>query len=166
MNNQEFNAHADQWRMPWIVPSVQKVKASGFQVALDRCEAKGGVVAQPETVGYIALTTGHGVCRKTSCFNQKFSIQHAETSGASMGWDSRNSFMETVDFPEHFDEDTIVAVASKSTRNGIDGGWMRVLEANARHVKVVVDEDTTNDGERGHTSEDVSVLAFSEAFVF
>jgi hypothetical protein len=166
MNNQEFNTHADQWRQPWIVPSVQKVKASGFQVALDRCESKGGVVAQPETVGYIALTPGHGVCRKTSCFNQKFSIQHAETSGKDMGWDNQDSNLETVEFPEHFDANTIVAVASKSTRNGIDGGWMRVLEANAHHVVVAVDEDTTNDGERKHTSEDVSVLAFSEAFVF
>lgn len=153
-------------RMPWIVPAVKNLGNTSFKLSLDRCEAQGGAVALEETIGYIALTPGHGVCKKTSCYNAEFSVQHALTSGHNMGWDDRDSNLETVTFPEHFDNDNVIAVASKATRNGIDGGWMRIVDANRREVKVIVDEDTSNDADRSHTSEDVAVVAFSQAFVF
>jgi hypothetical protein len=165
MNNQDIDAHVSL-RQPWLVPAVTGLSTTGFKVSLDRCEARPGLVSQPEEIGYIAVTPGHGVCEKTSCYHAKFSVQHAETSGRDMGWDDRESNLEAVAFPEHFDNDNVIAVAGKSTRNGDNGGWMRIVSTSAHSVNVIVDEDTSNDEERHHISEDVGVFAFSEPFVF
>lgn len=165
MNNQEVKTET-VLRQPWVVPAVKSLKAGGFKLSMDRCEAQGGIVAAPEKLGYIAVTAGHGVCKKTSCYNAKFNFAHGMTSGKNMGWDDRDSNLEVVSFHEHFDDDGIIAVASKSTRAGNNGGWMRILKVNRKEVTVVVDEDTSTDSERSHISEDVGVLAFSESFVF
>jgi len=165
MNNQELG-DVPSLRMPWIVPAVTGLTETGFSVALDRCEAEGGIVSQAEDIGYIAITSGHGVCRKTSCFNAKFIVQHAVTSGHDMGWDDKETNLEVVHFTEHFEDNNVIAVASKSTRNGNNGGWMRILDVNAHGVTVAVDEDTSLDEERAHLSEDVGVIAFSEPFAF
>jgi hypothetical protein len=165
MNNQDI-ATVVSLRQPWLVPAVKGLSGTGFQVSLDRCEAKTGVVSQPEEIGFIAITPGHGVCEKTSCYHAKFSVQHAETSGKDMGWDDRDSNLEAVVFPEHFDNNNVIAVASKSTRAGNNGGWMRLMSTTAHSVSLFVDEDTSNDEERAHISEDVGVIAFSEPFVF
>jgi len=165
MNNQDI-ASVVSLRQPWLVPAVQKLSGTGFQVSLDRCEAKTGVVSQPEEIGWISITPGHGVCEKTSCYHAKFAVQHGETSGKNMGWDDRDSNLEAVVFPEHFDNNNVIAVAGKSTRNGNNGGWMRLVSTTAHSVSLFVDEDTSNDEERSHISEDVGVIAFSEPFVF
>jgi hypothetical protein len=151
---------------PWMVPAVTGLSETGFAVALDRCEAGVGLVSQPEEIGYIAITAGVGTCKKSSCYHAKFSVQHAKTSGKNMGWDDKSSNLEAVVFPEHFAHDNVIAVASKVTRNGQDGGWIRLVSADAHKVEVVVDEDTTNDSERKHIAEDVAVIAFSQPFVF
>jgi len=165
MNNQELGSSVSL-RLPWLVPAVTGLSMTGFKISLDRCEATPGAVSQPEEIGYIALTPGHGVCAKSSCYHAKFSIQHALTSGADMGWDDRESNLEAVTFPEHFENNNVIAVASKSTRAGNNGGWMRIASTDAHAVKLFVDEDTSNDEERLHISEDVAVIAFSEPFVF
>jgi hypothetical protein len=173
MNNQEVDLAAPRddtapaLRKPWMVPAVKKLKTGSVKLALDRCEAKGGVVLQTETMGWIAITPGAGTCKKTSCWNSQFSVQHALTSGAPMGWDDKESNLEQVAFQEEFKQDDVIAVASKSTRAGNNGGWMRVLKADKTSVTVVVDEDTSKDNERKHISEDVGVIAFSgKTFVF
>jgi len=165
MNNQDI-ATVVSLRQPWLVPAVTGLSATGFQVSLDRCEAKTGVVSLPEEIGFIAITPGHGVCEKTSCYHAKFSVQHAETSGKNMGWDDRDSNLEAVVFPEHFDNNNVIAVASKATRAGDNGGWMRLVSTTAHSVSLFVDEDTSNDEERSHISEAVGLIAFSEPFVF
>jgi hypothetical protein len=165
MANQELT-NTVALRMPWMVPAVKSLTAAGFQASLDRCEAVGGTVSMPEEIGYIAFSAGHGECRKSSCFHARFSAQHAVTSGKNMGWDDTENSMEVVSFPEHFADNNVIAVASKSTRNGNNGGWMRLLHTSHKDVTVVVDEDISNDAERSHVSEDIGVVAFSEPFVF
>jgi MSHA biogenesis protein MshQ len=165
MNNQDVSGGA-VLRQPWVVPAVKKVKAKGFKLSMDRCEAAGGTVAAAETLGYIAVTPGVGQCKKTSCYDEKFAVQHALTSGKNMGWDDRESNLEVVSFQENFASNNVIAVASMNTRNGNNGGWMRVLSASKSSVTVVVDEDTSKDEERKHISEDVGLMAFSGAFVF
>jgi hypothetical protein len=165
MHNQDVESEA-VLRQPWIVPAVKKLNKNSFKLSMDRCEAKGGTVAVPEKLGYIAVTPGHGKCKKTSCYGSTFSVQHAETSGKDMGWDDRDSNLEVVSFHEHFENNNVIAVASKSTRAGNNGGWMRILSVSKKSVTVVVDEDTSNDKERKHISEDVGVFAFSGSFVF
>jgi hypothetical protein len=169
MNNQNVEQEA-VLRQPWIVPAVKQLKCKdnglcSFKLSMDRCEAQGGAVAAPETMGFIAVTPGEGTCKKTSCYNDRFAFQHALTSGKNMGWDDRASNLEVVSFPEHFEDNNVVAVASKSTRAGNNGGWMRILQLNKKQVTVVVDEDTSRDSERAHLSEDVGIAAFSGSFV-
>lgn len=157
-NNQEI-ANEVALKMPWVVPAVSSPQKESFKIALDRCEAPHGVVLEPEQIGYIAISSGSGVCKKTSCWNAKFSVQHAMTSGHDMGWDDRDSNLEAVTFHEHFDNNNVIAVAGKVTRNGNNGGWIRIHSVDATRVSVFVDEDTSNDGERHHISEDVAVVA-------
>ena len=57
------------------------------------------------------------------------------------------------------------AVVSMSKRWGGDGGWARLLRVGASFVDVAIDEDVNCDSERMHTNEEVSVVAFSTAFI-
>jgi len=58
-----------------------------------------------------------------------------------------------------------LVVAAQSSRNGGDGGWVRLHSVTSSEGKFVIDEDTACDTERMHTTEQVSVLAWSKAFV-
>jgi len=159
-NNQDLGASVTQ-KKPWLVAAVKDLTEHGFKVSLDRCEAKDGTaVTEEEEIGYIALSQGSGEVEGV-----KYSVKHALSSGKDMGWDNQdNKLMETVEF--HEDMPDAIAVAAMVTRNGGDGGWLRVLSQTASSIEVVVDEDTTNDDERRHTAEDVGMAAFSGPLSF
>lgn len=62
-----------------------------------------------------------------------------------------------------------LVVASQSTRRPSrtdDGGWARVMGSSPSTVDVAIDEDKSCDKERGHGTEQVSVVAFDRAGTF
>jgi hypothetical protein len=156
-NNQHLGASVTL-KKPWMVVSIDGLSKQGFRVTLDRCEAKdGAAVNEAEEIGYIALSSANGMIGGV-----KYSVQHAETSGQNMGLTDANK--EAVTF--HEDMPDAIAIASKATRKGGDGGWLRLLSQTADSVTVFVDEDTTKDAERAHMTEDVGLAAFSAPFSF
>lgn len=57
-----------------------------------------------------------------------------------------------------------MVVATKTTRNGGDGGWLRRCDLDGAHVGLVVDEDKANDAEREHAAEQAGIVVFSRPF--
>jgi hypothetical protein len=55
-------------------------------------------------------------------------------------------------------------VATKNTRAGVDGGWLRRRDIATDSISLVIDEDRATDSDRSHTTEVAGVLLFSEPF--
>ncbi|NPA76426.1 MAG: hypothetical protein GXN93_01580, partial [Candidatus Diapherotrites archaeon] len=70
----------------------------------------------------------------------------------------------TVEFQSGLFEDPPLVVASKNTRRGSDGGWLRRGSLSSDSVYLSVDEDLDSDNERGHVAEAVGLAAFSAPF--
>jgi MSHA biogenesis protein MshQ len=161
-NNQALSSEAGAViKSPWLVVAMKDVTQHGAKVSLDRCEVKDDTaVEKAEEVGYIAITEGSG-----DVDGVKFSVKHATTSESNMGWDdAQDGVLESVEFHEEIP--AALVVASKSSRDGTDGGWARIYKQDESSVQVVVDEDTSNDEERHHVPEDVSVAVFSAPFSY
>jgi len=57
-----------------------------------------------------------------------------------------------------------IAVATKNTHNGGDGGWLRRCDLTSNGIGLIVDEDQDQDGERNHAAENAGIVAFSRSF--
>ena len=57
-----------------------------------------------------------------------------------------------------------LVLAQQVTRNGGDGGWVRLQSATAGGASVFIQEDVFGDSDTNHTDEEVALLAFAEAF--
>ncbi|MEO0880296.1 MAG: hypothetical protein AAFY22_11370, partial [Pseudomonadota bacterium] len=82
------------------------------------------------------------------------------TGATIAGWD--NGCFTAAFSPTAFANARVVA--TKSSRFGADGGWLRRCSLNATEVGLQVDEDVSNDPERAHTNEIAAILAFSGSF--
>ncbi|KHT53237.1 agglutinin biogenesis protein MshQ [Alteromonas macleodii] len=138
-----------------------KYEAPSYFMALEASETDYAPVTRNETVAYMATTEG---------FNRRFFddngievVWEADFADVRIqGWDDgcfRN------DFKNNYTQTPLVA-ASKISRNGGDGGWLRSCGVNKNRLGLRVDEDRSLDSERNHTEEDASILAMTSEFVF
>lgn len=145
---------------PWLTSALKGGTTSSIQLALDRSEVNAGSVDSEETIGYIALTTGSGKSGDLS-----YSVQTGKTGGSRTGWDDvEDNTVNTIKFHEPMSNP--LAVASKVTRDGGNGGWLRQVRLTDSDILVVVDEDTYSDEEREHIDEEIALAAFSKGFTF
>ena len=171
------NANSNPWLTTTINsnPSgVSSISTTGFEVALERAETGSGNVATAETIGYLAMTSGHGSIASVAGFtiNGGGSVEFDAGISADVirGWTEEDAGGDgggnAVSFTAPFTSAPDVVVASMATRDGADGGWLRgnVSTITATGLRIAVDEDTANDGERGHTTERASIVAFGTAF--
>ena len=105
----------------------------------------------PEVYGWIALEGG-------AFRNNNITILATTTPQSVTGWNDVPWYQ--VLFPYQTFADTPGIVASKQTRFGADGGWVRYDNVSAESVQFVIDE--RDGGNRTHTAEVVGYLAFSE----
>jgi len=163
-----------QWA-PFVKPAVTDVSTSGARVILDKSEA-GGTVTQPEQIGWIAVEAGSHCDDDGYCFAAR-SFQANQGANVWTGWsdywcveDPGCTPTTDVTVPSYpFSDDpafslgtsTPIVVGCLNTRNGNNGGWMRLVDATDKNVQVVVDEDTVQDAERDHIEERLSIMAFS-----
>lgn len=132
--------------------------ATSVQVSLDRAEDSSGTVI-PESIGWIAFP---------STDNGSF----LDVADNSISWDARSTIDNIVGWGNGcrtypFSAATWVnarVLASKNTRNGVDGGWLRRCSLSGTQIGLVIDEDQANDDERNHTTEAASLLSFSDSF--
>ncbi|WP_334014481.1 H-type lectin domain-containing protein [Alteromonas sp. S167] len=143
-----------------LVPPVPQLNEAYF-IALEASETFYQEVTRNETIAYMATTAGSG----RSFFDDnglqvEWEAHFAET--LIEGWDDgcfRN------DFKNKYNQTPLVA-ASKITRNGQDGGWLRSCGINNNRIGLRVDEDRSLDSERNHTAEEASIIAMTSEFVF
>lgn len=157
MNNETRNVPS-QTSQPWMTASVQNITSNGFDLSLERSESNAGSITTTEQVGVLALqnTTGGSF---TDDNGNAISWEAFITGQTIDGWDDSGA---NIAFNNTYSSAPL-AVASKATRNGGDGGWLRRGSISSSQINLLVDEDTANDSERNHTTERASLAAFSEA---
>ena len=140
-------------------PTVSTEQA--YFIALEASETEFSPVTRSETVAYMATTEG---------FDRRF----FDDNGVEVVWEA--SFAETKirgwsdgcfrnNFKNNYSQTPLVA-ASKISRNGTDGGWLRSCGLDRNRLGLRVDEDRSRDNERNHDPEDASILAMTSEFVF
>ncbi|MCG8459658.1 MAG: C25 family cysteine peptidase, partial [Holophagales bacterium] len=82
------------------------------------------------------------------------------TGNVADGWDDGCNAGEGIGFSCTYSAAPVV-IASKASRDGDNGGWLRRCLLDATEARFHVDEDACRDGERSHIDEQVSVVAFA-----
>ncbi|WP_420207616.1 DUF6701 domain-containing protein [Alteromonas gracilis] len=138
-----------------------KYEAPSYYIALEASETDYEPVTRPETVAYMATTEG---------FDRRF----IDDSGVEVVWEADFADVRIQgwsdgcfrnNFKNNYAQTPLVA-ASKISRNGQDGGWLRSCSVSNTRLGLRVDEDRSLDSERNHAEEDASILAMTSEFVF
>ncbi len=151
----------DAVSQPWITTVIKGVGSSGFDIAMERSETTSGSVTNDETIAYLVMDSGlnGGNHYFGSSDATKIEYETIRSSDFIQGWDDGDY---RVDFAKTY-HDPIV-VATKNTRDGVDGGWLRRGDIHDDYITLQVDEDKAVDGERSHTTERAGIILFSDPF--
>lgn len=155
----------------WLT-SVSQPYSGGIQLNLDvsevysnksnnrRCEPENDKLLDDETIGYLAVEPGTGtLVLDGENVHYQFGTALTHSSGGSVRslaeqcayYTSLSGFVNPPTF-----------VAGKDSRLGGDGGWLRRCHLSATQVSMVNDEDTYQDLERIHRSEDYGFVALEK----
>jgi len=143
---------------PFLTVALRNTTSSSVQIALERSEVAAGTVVA-EDVGWIAFPNGTAGDFITE-------------SGDVINWESRRTSDTIVGFDDQCTLHTFASstfsnarlIATKITRFGNNGGWLRRCNQTSTQIGLLVDEDIANDPERNHVGEVASILAFSDSF--
>lgn len=143
---------------PLLSVALRNPTTNSTQVAIERSEVSAGSVIN-ETIGYIAFpTSSAGNFEDTT--NTTINWNASTSSDTIVGWD--NNCVTHTFSTSAFSSARVVA--TKNSRDGSDGGWLRRCSLTSTSIGLQVDEDVANDIERAHTNEIVGVIAFSQSF--
>lgn len=156
--NSETAADLSVPSTPWLTVVMINPSDVDFEVALERSEVAGGTV-QTETIGYVAIVSGSsGSFLDTGDVTTSYAA--STTADNIVGNDNgcRTHVFSSASFAQPR------VVASKLSRDGGDGGWLRQCSLSGTEIGLFVEEDIANDSERAHTTEIAGVVAFSRSF--
>jgi len=143
---------------PWMVTAVTALGAGSATVAIDRAESISGSLTLPETIAYfLSQDTANETLTATD--GGTVDYETFITPDNIFGFDDgcfNNNFADSYASPH--------AIATQSTRDGNNGGWVRRCALSGTQIGLTIDEDQSNDSERTHTTEEASVFVFSRAF--
>lgn len=156
--NSEPGIAPDIPSQPWLTVSILNPAASSAEFALERSEVDEGTVVA-ETIGFIAAEAG-------------VSGTFAALGGAPISWSATRSPDTIVGITQSCTNITYASsafsaprvVATKNTRDGADGGWLRQCALSGTSIGLAIQEDISNDSESNHTTEAAGILAFSDSF--
>ncbi len=138
----------------FLTASQYGVTAGQFTCAIEVPDGETREPAAPEVFGWVALDAG-------MFGNNDLDLVAATTSTLVTGWTDIPWYAEAFDFDTFMGDPLILA--SKQTRNGAEGGWVRYEVAAPTSTSFAIDE--RDDGERTHTNERVGYLATSDVGV-
>lgn len=160
------NRYSDDNKTKWMTGYAGHVTVNGFKLALDVSGVKNYSLANDEDVAFVA-GLGSGYVN-----GKRFWLGSSETKGTS------GSAKEKIFDPVIIgcrDGYTSIAdagfrtppilVATKNSRNGGDGGWLRRCDVQKDKVAFIVEEDMDSDKERGHKSELAAFFMFETDIV-
>ncbi len=157
-DNSESGAPPGGPSQPWLTVVVENPTNTTASIALERSEVAAGVVST-ERIGWIAFPDlGTGAFAAIDGENVEW--RASQTADVIVGFD--NSCVSQTFSPTAWPDARVVA--TKNSRDGGDGGWLRRCALTSTTIGLVVDEDVANDTERAHTTEIAGVLAFSRSF--
>lgn len=153
----------------WLT-SISEFNSDGIGVAVEASEVRidnscqnqndDSPLDNAEAIGYLAIepATSNGI----GAF-----VQNGQQIYYQFGKDIKTTHLENSTLAQQCEFDSSLRdfihpptlVASKTSRNGPDGGWLRRCQLTANKVSVVNDEDTYNDSERIHIAENYSFVA-------
>lgn len=144
----------------WVTEILRNVTAGQFQAALENGELSAPARhTGAETLGWAAVESGVSGILGDSGDNDFESLL---TGDNVAGHDNNNTTGYLYNFARSFDQVPLV-LTDQQKRDGNNGGWTMIRSVTVNRVGVHVDEDQEGDGERSHTSEDVSVFALERA---
>lgn len=150
----------NEYLLPFLTIAA-KYEAPSYYIALEASETEFEPVMRTETVAYMATTEGFD--RRFFDDNGIEVVWEADFADVRIqGW-SDGCFRNN--FKNNYAQTPLVA-ASKISRNGQDGGWLRSCGVSNTRLGLRVDEDRSLDSERNHAEEDASILAMTSEFVF
>jgi len=134
----------------FLTASQLLVTADDFACSIEVPDGVATAPSSPEVYGWVAIEGG--------TFDNNFITILATTTGSSItGWE------DTPWYEVLFPYETFTAapgvLASKRSRNGAEGGWARYDNEGADGAQFAMDE--RDNGNRAHTGESLSYLAFS-----
>ncbi len=145
--------------IPFMDVGIRNLGTGTLQTTLERAESTAGSVTSQETIGFIAMDSAANVSFVDALQNS-IVLQSLATPANIQGFDN-GCF--TNNYAAAFSA-TPLAVASATTRNGNNGGWLRRCSESNSAIGLTVDEDIDNDSERNHIGESAGVVAASAAF--
>ncbi len=122
------------------------ITASGFNLTLQEEEAQDGVHGA-ETIGWIAIQAGGDTESGTASVSGDTVTQTVSTFG--LGGTFTNS----------------VVLAETQTLDGPDTANVSIASQSNTDVGVFIDEEQSRDGETGHTTEVVGIIAFEDGLI-
>lgn len=152
----------------WLT-SISRPYNGGMQLNLDtsevysgsgsnrRCQPSGVNSLNDETIAYLAIEPGVGTM---ALGGENVRYQFANTITHQSGTSLTQQCAYTTALTGFDNAPTFVA--GKSSRNGSDGGWLRRCTLTSTLVSVVNDEDTYQDTDRTHVSEDYGFIALEK----
>ena len=157
--NNEQGAVPRFFSKPWLTVACQDLSATSVSISLESAEtARVGTLDSAEEVGYVAMSVGQGSFSAGQAVVQYVAMQTGEVI---KGFDDG---LTTVTLPATFTGLPLV-LGGQTTRNGNNGGWLRLSSTSSSSVTLFIEEDKYCDTERAHIEEDASILAFSQPFV-
>ncbi|MGJ3244036.1 MAG: autotransporter-associated beta strand repeat-containing protein [Opitutales bacterium] len=155
-DNNETGAPPGDPSDPWVTTHNRNLGTSSFETSLGRAETGAGNLSVDERMGYILFEESFG--------------SFTDDSASTVYWDAFNSANTvdgsptTINYNQtNFGAPPLVQ-ATIGSYDGGDGGWARFSNNTASSVDLNIDEDRVQDPERNHTTEIVSLLAFSGGF--
>lgn len=148
----------------WFTGYAGAVEKKQFRLALERSEViRNNIVDSKEKIAFVA-GQGAGFVN-----GKKFWLGQAETTNTTK--DEIDRIFNPVikgcttaytDISEgNFDSPPIL-VATKNSRNGANGGWLRRCDLQKDKVSFIVEEDMDSDPERAHAAEKAGFFMFEE----
>lgn len=154
----ESRGHYIQAQPEWMTSVVKNVSLTSFKYAIELSETKDHTITENETVAFVA-GMGRGYID-----GKKFWLGSGKT--ADTNGSNERIYKPVIDECQAYSnieatfDSAPILIASKNTRDGNDGGWLRRCDLQADKVSFVIEEDMDSDKERGHKAETVGYFIF------
>ena len=143
---------------PWMTTVIDNVSSSSFRISMERSETTTGTLTQNEDIAYLVMNSNLSGDDFQDNSNNTIEYETILSPTLIAGWGTEYQ----VNFSKNYRDP--VVVATKNTRFGIDGGWLRRTRINDQYIRLSVDEDTAFDSERDHANERAGILIFGRPF--
>ena len=155
-NDPTYDFSTTALTQPWLESIGLQASATGTSVsiALERAQTTAGTVSLNETLAWLAMSPGTGSFTDNGGNTINFNV-FTTTNNINDSCTSNAHGLGSVN---------TIAIASQATRNGGDGGWLRLCSIDSNNLSMKIQEDRALTPGTGHTNETAAVIAFSQAF--